>query len=179
MTATSLKPPLPTTLGGEAGGAAAVGGGSKVLSIPRTTLRAHGRTSDLLAGGLGGGEEMGGRGDLFVCDVGLLRSSFRENREERRSERRADLVSRFRFGVGVGVGLLQVHEGVRFVRGTSRSFPLLFSLCFRFRFRLQQLTWSSFVSSHSDSVNPPIHLGRSCTRRTESRSGRWMGRRRG
>ncbi|KAL7408984.1 acyl-CoA N-acyltransferase [Mrakia frigida] len=63
---TSSKPPttLPASLGAEG----AVMGASKVLSIPRTTLRAHGRTSDLLAGGLGGGEEMGGRGDLFVCD---------------------------------------------------------------------------------------------------------------
>lgn len=46
----------------------AVSGSKQAGHVPKATLRAHGRTSDLFAGGLGTGEE-GARGELFVCEV--------------------------------------------------------------------------------------------------------------
>lgn len=48
--------------------AGAKGSTNKAGGVPRATLRAHGRTSDLFAGGLGTGEA-GARGELFVCEV--------------------------------------------------------------------------------------------------------------
>lgn len=42
--------------------------GSRIPSVNRTSVRSHGRTSDLLAGGLGRSHGFGERSILWVCD---------------------------------------------------------------------------------------------------------------
>ena len=43
--------------------------GPRIPGVSRTTIRSHGRTSDLLAGGLHRYNSDGRKADLYVCDM--------------------------------------------------------------------------------------------------------------